>query len=43
VKDDPRIVIIGADPTGPGAGYRLQELGDESPEIPGTVWIPSGE
>jgi len=27
VKSDPRIVIIGAGPTGLGAGYRLQELG----------------
>jgi protoporphyrinogen oxidase len=27
VKGDPRIVIVGAGPTGLGAGYRLQELG----------------
>src|SRR4051812_31107722 len=29
VMDDPRIVIIGAGPTGLGAGYRLQELGHD--------------
>jgi protoporphyrinogen oxidase len=27
VRGDPRIVIVGAGPTGLGAGYRLQELG----------------
>jgi cation diffusion facilitator CzcD-associated flavoprotein CzcO len=26
---EPKIVIIGAGPTGLGAGYRLQELGHE--------------
>ncbi len=27
MKADPKIVVIGAGPTGLGAGYRLQELG----------------
>jgi protoporphyrinogen oxidase len=33
VTADPRIVVTGAGPTGPGAGYRPQELGHESWDI----------